>query len=92
MEAANGNIETARALFVKSFASINDDNEEDILNLIKLTAYAEAYRSLHDEEYLKQAKMLLQKIPSSAFKYTLPAWKSYIDNPNNDFPGLSYWY
>ena len=92
LEAANGNLEEARALFTKAFASIKEDETEDILNLIKLTAYAEAYRSLHDEQYLNHAKMLLPKISATVCKYTLPAWKAYIDNPNNEFPGLSYWY
>ena len=92
LEAANGNLDEARALFEKAFVSINDNENDAILILIKLTAYAEAYRSLRDEQYLNKAKLLLPKISPIVCQYSLPAWKAYIDNPNNDFPGLSYWY
>lgn len=83
---------SAEGYFRNAMDAIQDEKNPGIKTLIKVTVYAEAYRSLSDHNALEKAKELIDSLPSDFVCGSLSAWKAYLDHPDNDFPGLSYWY
>lgn len=83
---------SAEDYFRNAMDAIQAEKSPGIKTLIKATVYAEAYRSLGEQKALEKARELIDTIPVDFICGSLPAWKAYIDNPDNDFPGLSYWY
>lgn len=78
-----------------------EKKDREILGYIKMTIYAEAYRSmisLGDEvkamEFLEKAKLLVEKNKEEFETYpSFKFWKAYLENPTTtEFPGLKYWY
>ena len=96
-EAANGNAETAADYFTTAVGRTFPSG--GVLDKIRMTIHAEAYRSLRSfpefagkaEEYRDTALRFIKKS-----KYETPAdlpWKEFLNNPDSaPFPGLSYWY
>lgn len=98
---ARGNNEEAKEYFSRALEPIEGEENSSIILFIKMTIYAEAYRSmisLGDEvkamEFLEKAKQLVEKNKEefktySSFKF----WRDYLENPETtEFPGLKYWY
>ena len=60
-----------------------------IIDMIRLTVFAEAFRSLAEEHYREQAlelaAVLAEKMPSVSL------WQAYLEG-KGEFPGLKYWY
>lgn len=92
-------------MFDVALKSLEDNdyeiNDREILGYIKMTIYAEAYRSmisLGDEvkamEFLEKAKQLVEKNKEEFETYpSFKFWKAYLENPTTtEFPGLKYWY
>lgn len=92
LKAASGEIRQAEKWFQKAFQLIPSEQKNGILLLIKLTAYAEAYRSLRDEKYRLLGLELSKCINAPYLQTTLGKWQKYLTYPDSEFPGLAYWY
>lgn len=90
-EAAKGHQDEARRWFAAAINAIADADSSQIKGLIRVTACAEAWRSLQDEEARQRGLDILDKLP-------LPLWTSaekfrrYLNREQDEFPGRSYWY
>lgn len=91
LESASGQEQEAKNLFQYAWDAIPSVNS-DIIQSLKLSLCAEAYRSLSDPIWLQTAKELAGSIKYSYV--SLPHWEKWLDNPKPDqtFPGLMYWY
>ena len=85
--AACGELNKAKKCFDEAARLVSEG--DPIIDMIRLTVLAEAYRSLKNEEYKKQAIELAfalqDKVPSTS------DWLAYLED-KGDFPGLTYWY
>lgn len=95
--AAGAEAEAAR-LFGIATAAIDPDAKE-IVGVIRMTVYAEAFRSLRHfpvfaaraEECRREALRFLRSGDPAA--ETKSAWRDWLETPDAaPFPGLSYWY
>ncbi len=85
--AAQGKITEAERMFAESIRNLSW--HDSIIQFIKMTAYAEAYRSLGKDDDRQQALQLavdlLKTYPSAEY------WISFLLG-KDEFPGLKYWY
>ena len=86
--AAFGEKEKARRSFEKA-SQLKNDGGVPVIDMIRLTIFTEAWRSLGDETYKKQALKLAGEL---ADKYpSALLWQDFLEG-RGEFPGLKYWY
>ena len=91
LEAASGNMDSARNYFQAAVSSIAPNQRQGVKALILLAAFAEAYRSLHEESFRYEAIALLNGSPD-LLNYTIA--REFRDFLTKDapFPALRFWY
>lgn len=92
LEIAWGNRDTAEKHFSRATESIQGE-EYPIINFIKMTIYAEAYRSLGIKDYQTAGKKLaLQLLDEYANPKIVIPWLEYFEQKNNAAPFTEFWY
>ena len=67
--------------------------EHPIIGFIKMTIYAEAYRSLEIKNYqIAGKKLALQLLDEYANPQAVIPWLEYFEQKNNTEPFVSFWY
>lgn len=96
--AANGDQDEAARLFDVAAKAI-DEGAHEIIGVIRMTIFAEAFRSLRRFPELAaragecRAEALRFFDSGDPAADTKTAWKDWLENPGAaPFPGLSYWY
>jgi len=84
-----GNQSLAEQYFQDANTLLKQD-EYSIIKLIRMTVLAEAYCSLKDESYRKNALDLFASLNDCYFK-DLRSWQDYLLG-YSDYPALNYWY
>ena len=83
LEAARGNRDTAGKYFSRATESIQGE-EYPIISFIKMTIYAEAYRSLEIKNYqIAGKKLALQLLDKYANPQAVIPWLEYFEEKNN---------
>ena len=92
LEVARGNRDTAEKYFSRATEYIQGE-EYPIIGFIKMTIYAEAYRSLKIKNYqIAGKKLALQLLDEYANPQAVIPWLEYFEQKNNTEPFVSFWY
>ena len=92
LEAARGNRDTAGKYFSRATENIQGE-EYPIIGFIKMTIYAEAYRSLEIKNYqIAGKKLALQLLDEYANPQAVIPWLEYFEQKNSAEPFVSFWY
>ena len=92
LEAARGNRDAAEKYFSRAVESIQGE-EYPIISFIKMTIYAEAYRSLGIGDYQTAGKKIaLQLLDEYAAPKIVIPWLEYFEQKNNTDPFTNFWY
>jgi hypothetical protein len=89
LEAARGNRDGAAEYFSLGTETIECE-QYPIIRFIKMTIYAEAYRSLKDEKYAISALEIAEFL-SPIYK-DVQKWIDFLKNNSSNFPGNNFWY
>ena len=87
--AAAGNFNEAADTF-KEYTDILRKRTEPILRFIQMTILAEAYRSIGEASYRKEA-LEVSELLKTSYSPSIGAWIDFL-NGKSAFPGLTYWY
>lgn len=86
LAAANGKRELAERYFREAIQLLEQDSRDEIIAFIRMTVFAEAFRSLRENRYRESGRKLLNQ----HFR-TSNSWRDYFETGNR-FPGWNYWY
>lgn len=87
--AAAGKYDVARQLFDDAI-EIMKNKYYHILRFIYMTILAEAYHSLGEEKYQKDALQVIDNLKET-YPDSVPAWRNFLLGTDK-FPGMNYWY
>ena len=87
--AASGRYDDACKLFAEAAKQLGAVRYH-ILRFIYMTVLAEAYRSLGDEKYKKEALQIADEL-AEMYPDSIPQWRAFLTS-NAEFPGMNYWY
>lgn len=88
--AAIGEKKIAEQYFTEASILLGQGCEDNIIAFIRMTTFAEAYRSLRSESWREAALASFSHLKGQ-YLAALPPWQDYLLN-NAAFPGLNYWY
>ena len=91
LEAANGRMDKASKRFQTATNAIKPNKRYGIKGQIHLTALAQAFKSLGNEKYRKDALDLLEQSPALLDFPTTTEFRDYLLD-RGPFPALSFWY
>ena len=90
LTAADNKTALSRMYFDKAADLLQAYGDDNIIACIRMTVFAEAFRSLGDDSYREKALESLKNL-RPVYGSRIDRWNAFLNN-NAAFPGLNYWY